>query len=96
MTTSGPGQAEDPQVLEGQPNGSRRLVAMEHFELWHRRIDDQYQAGGDGLLRLWYVADGGGSLNLGGLKVADLAPGQCWVLPATGQPPAGDSRTGRP
>ncbi len=87
MNTSGPGQAEDPQVLEGQPNGSRRLVAMEHFELWHRRIDDQYQAGGDGLLRLWYVADGGGSLELGGQKLADLAPGQCWVLPAMGQPP---------
>lgn len=87
MNTSGPGQAEDPQTLQGQPNGSRRLVAMEPFELWHRFIDEQYQSREDGLLRLWYVADGEGSLHHDGEKIAELAPGHCWVLPASAAPP---------
>lgn len=87
MNPTGPGQAEDPQILEGHPNAKRKLVTMDHFEMWHHRLGDHYQPPGDGRMRLWYVADGDGAMNQGGQAFGPLVPGQTWVLPAAAEPP---------
>ncbi len=81
MKTSGPGRPFPPRELESGPARLTLLVEDEHFALLRVEAGAPYTPSWGGrLLRLLLVLSGRGRWRTG--AEGELAPGQCWVLPA--------------
>jgi len=85
MRLTGPGAPTPPRVLADGPVRQVLLVEDPHFALLEIQAQEPYLAQWNGRrLRVFFVLRGGGRLEPqgGGYPLEELAPGQCWLVPA--------------